>query len=493
MALILFSALFGSAFLTRLETRDIEGIDALRTVRRHLGYICTALIVLLAVPLGKAARAETLTAAVTRAAHNSNARQAAVEAIKAQAQLVAIRQSERGARVELFGEIAAEIVDDPGTPAQASSNDPQIARQIGFGVEYTLLDGMRSLNAVYKEATLLDAEILRLADETETLALRVVQAFLDITRHSNIVREATRNVVVHERIARQVNQQVTLGKLSESDNFRAEEKVLEAKLAQAETNTSLSEAIAQFDFLTGSRPQGRLTIAKQVHLPSSRDAFVQRAVANNVQLQLAQSNIDALTYQKTIDAAEWKPRVNLFAGGFTGRNLDGARGNESNLGVGVRMNWTLHKGGARKATEARNRDLLMRAHYQKKQIEDEVRAFASQSWISFRAARERMALISQSVSKSTEIAEAYRREFAAAKRPLLQVLEAERDLFNLRVRQHNARAAVVFQQYKILAAQNTLSAHFGLAHAGRPMAANFQQRVKSAPRDRFDVSAPDLQ
>lgn len=440
-----------------------------------------------------AAQAETLSAAVKRAALNSNARQAAIEAIKAQGQLVAIRQSERGVRVEVFGELAGEIVNDPDESGPAETNDLLFARQVGIGVEYTLLDGMRSLNALYKEATLLDAEILRLADETETLTLRVVQASIDVMRHRDIVREATRNVVVHERIARQVDQQVVLGKLSESDKFRAEEKVLESRLALAEANSSLAEAIAQFDFLTGARPQGRLSIVKSVSLPKSRDAFLQRAVSNSLQLQLAQSNIDALTYQKSVDAADWKPSVNLFAGGFRGEDLNGDRGGASDVGVGVRMKWTLYKGGARKATEARNRDLLMRAYYQKKQVEDEVRAFASQSWIAYRSSRERKALIAQSVSKSAEIAEAYRREFEAAKRPLLQVLEAERDLFNLTVRQLNANAEVIFQQYKILAAQNALSAHFGLSHTGRPVAVSFQERVKSEPRDRFNVSVPDLQ
>ena len=54
---------------------------------------------------------------------------------------------------------------------------------------------------------------------------------------------------------------------------------------------------------------------------------------------------------------------------------------------------------------------------------------ARRAWIAYSGAGERKVLLDVAVSTSTELALAFREEFEAAKRPLLQVLDAERDLF----------------------------------------------------------------
>ena len=128
-----------------------------------------------------------------------------------------------------------------------------------------------------------------------------------------------------------------------------------------------------------------------------------------------------------------------------------------------------------------------------KQLESEVRDFARRTWNQFRAVSERKALLDRTVSTNVRIVEEFRREFEAAKRPLLQVLDAERALFNQKVQRINAEANLAFQKYKILAAQNTLADHFGLAHAGRALEADFEQRVKSSPRGEFNVTVPPLE
>ena len=73
------------------------------------------------------------------------------------------------------------------------------------------------------------------------------------------------------------------------------------------------------------------------------------------------------------------------------------------------------------------------------------------------------------------------------------MLDAERDLFNLRVQQINAEAAAAFQSSRILAAQSTLARHFGLSAANRALIPEYEARVKAAPRAGFDISTPDLQ
>lgn len=437
--------------------------------------------------------AESIASAVSRSVENSDARKVAITSITAQNKLLAITQSERGVTVDLFGELAVEQVDDSTRRGDPDNDDTKFGRQIALAATYPLLDGMRSLNAVYREATVLDTEIIRLSDATETIALNAVQAYIDVFRRQNIVAISQQNIDVHRRIAQQVEQMVAAGKLSEPDRFQAEDKLLAARLAHADAKAALSDAISNYQFVIGTAPRGGLTVNANVPIPGSRTVLEQNAVRNSFLLQIAQKDIDTLTYQESIDLAAWQPQLDLFLRGAFEEDVEGTSGTESTLAAGVRLNWTLYKGGSRQETIARSRDLRMRAHYRKSQVEDEVRNVARKAWSSYTAAIERRELLNTTVINNQKIVAAFKREFEAAKRPLLQVLDAERALFNLKVRRANAQSAVAFQQYRILAAQSTLSRHFGLSPFGATLNPEFEVKVKAAPRAGFDISAPPLE
>ncbi|MEO0381042.1 MAG: TolC family protein [Pseudomonadota bacterium] len=430
--------------------------------------------------------------AVFSAVLNNASFQSALASISAQSKLISVAQSEKRPRVEVFGEVSVGRTDDPGSLSVADNNTTQVARQVGFDASVSIVDGMRSTNRIYREATLLDAEIIRLSDATETLALNAVQAYVDVVRHRQIVHTSHQNVHQHQRIVRQVNEQVRAGKLSEADRFRANDKLITARLAETEARAQLDDALSEYERVIGKSADANMSLQVQSKLPKSRATMEQNAVAKSFELLLADNDIQAQEYQDLIDQSDWKPRLDAFVGGSVGRDLDGATGSESDIGVGVRLNWTLYRGGAKDATIARNRDLQIRAHYRKKQVEVEVRNFARKVWNSHRAAKERLALLDQAVSTNVRIVSAFREEFEAAKRPLLQVLDAERTLFNLQIRRINASAAVAYQSYRILAAQNALSDHFGLARAGRALSPDFERRARATPMGDFDVSAPPL-
>ncbi|MFK7877783.1 MAG: TolC family protein [Paracoccaceae bacterium] len=438
------------------------------------------------------AHAASLGDAVFSAMLNSSSRKAAMASIEAQSNMIAIAQSDRRPQVDVFGEAALERVDNPSSLSVADNNDTKLGAVVGIDVTFNMLDGMRTTNSIYREATLLDAEIIRLSDATETLALNAVQAYIDVVRHRQIVAASHDNVHQHQRIVGQVNEQVRAGKLSDADRFRANDKLLAAKLAKSEADGQLADAVSQYHAIIGLAPKGKMSISGRLKLPKSSAALEKTAVTNSFQLQLAQTDIQAQDYQGKIDQSQWKPRLDAFVGASVGEDRDGSSGSESEVAAGLRLNWTVYKGGAKKATEARNHDLQMRAHYRKKQVENEVRDFARRVWNSYSAAHKRKHLLDQSVSTNVRIVSAFRQEFEAAKRPLLQVLDAERALFNIKIRRINANAAVAYQGYRMLAAQNTLSDHFGLARSGSALAPDYERRAKAQPMGDFDISAPPL-
>lgn len=475
------------------EMKQIHRIDkAMKNVRYRTARFGLSALVSTLLCTGLA-HAETLQQAVTRALSNSDARQVAIKTIEAQGKQLSISQGNRGPVIDVFGEVALEDVDDGTLPGGLSRQTSQVARQAAATVTYPVIDGLRAINQVYREATVLDAEIIRLSDATETIALNAVQAYIDVFRRRNIVAISEENISVHLEIAQQVNDQVDAGRLSEPDRFQANDKLLAARLAHADARASLADALSSYRFVIGSEPQGGLAVPALRNIPTSAGSIESNAVGNSFLLKVAQKDIDAFDYQEAIDLADWQPQLDLFLRGGVETDLEGAEGTETTFSTGVRFNWTLYKGGTREDTIARTRDLKMRAYYRKRQVEDEVRDLARRSWNAYRAAVERRTLLQSTVTNNEDIVAAFRSEFEAAKRPLLEVLDAERALFNLKVRRANAEAAVAFQQYRMLAAQSLLSRHFGLSPFGRSLNADFESRIKVNPRGGFDVSAPALE
>ncbi len=437
--------------------------------------------------------AESIRTAVANALVNSHARQASVASIEAQAQQVAIGQGNRLPRVDVFGDAGAEKVNNPSSLPATQNNSWNFSRQVGVSVEYTLSDGMRGLNSLYREATVLDGEIVRMSDETEMLALNAVQAYIDVVRHQKIVNLTRRNVDKHQRIAAQVNDQVREGKAPDADRFRANDKLLAAKLARTDATSALADAHSRYQRVIGRLPQGQMSIYSNVRLPKTSDALVQSAVARSLLVRIAENRVRIAAYDAQIAESEWDPQVSVFAGANTGADRGGTTGRENTLSAGLRLNWRLYNGNNRKATQERGKMLLAQAQYSKFEAEDEVRDSARRMWNAYRGAAERRSLLERSVSSNVRIVEAYREEFEAAKRPVLQVLDAERALFNLQVQRINAEASQVFQSYKMLAVQNALSDHFGLSDTGRVLNANFERRARAAPRGDFNISAPALE
>lgn len=441
---------------------------------------------------GSGVTAETMREAVDRAFSNSDARQVAIKSIEAQNEQVGIAQGDRGVTVDVFGELALENVDDSTRSGQQGNNETQTARQIALSASYPLFDGGQSLYQVFQEAARLDAEIIRLSDATETIALNAVQAYIDVFRRQNIANIAQENIDIHTKTVEQVESQIEAGKLSEPDRFLANDKLLDARLIYADAKASLSDAISNYQFVIGGLPRGALAVSALSKLPANRAAAEETAVRNSYLLRIAQKDIDALTYQEVIDLGNWQPAVDLFLRGGYEKDVDGEPGHETAFSGGLRLNWTLYKGGTKQRTVARNRDLVMRAHYRKKQVEDEVRNLARKAWNSYIASVERRELLNNTVINNEKIVEAFKREFEAAKRPLLDILDAERSLFAIKVQKSNAEAAVAFRQYRILASQSLLGKHFGLNPFGTNLAADFDSRVRALPRGNFDIDVPPL-
>lgn len=447
----------------------------------HISHAIAALGVICAMTLSSGAWAESLKSAVKSAVTNNPAAQAADADVRATLFEMLELKGEYQPEVSLFGELGGQIVDNPASLSASENNTFRETGQIGLAVEYTLFDGQRRENLVYRNATRLDASILRQMDATETLALNAVEAYIDVIRLRGLSHLATKNIARHQDIGAQVRDLVRGGRLPSSDGFLVDDRIAAAQDAKIGIDQSLANARARYIRVVGHAPKGKMSVPGVKSLPKNLRSFQNEAVRNSIRVRIADKVANEARFDGKIKNADRRPTVTLNAGVTHGVNRDGNSSNRSDAFVGFKMNWTLYN-GRRPARDAGSKERVRQAELERRVAADEVRELSARTWNAYVKNAERSKLLNKQLRANNRIVRQYRDELAAASRSLIDLLEAERTVFNVRFQKASSDAALTFSRYRILAAQSRLAAHFGLNQSNVIFAPDYEERARRSPR-----------
>ena len=340
---------------------------------------------------------------------------------------------------------------------------------------------MRRANLVYGQAARLDGTIHGLMDASDTMALNAIQAYIDVVRHAQLIQIARQNIADHVRIERQVRDAVDGGKLPASDGITVSDRVLAARLALEDVEIAYEGARVRYESIVGHLPSHPMRVTAPQNLPRSRGALVRNALANSAKIAAAGSLVDELASEQGVVEASRSPRVTLNADVSAGANLNGSRGNENSIFVGARVTWTLYEAGRREG-EAAAAALTHSARERQEAARREVREVAAQAWVAYLGALERRKLLRRQETANTKIVRQQRDEFEAGERTLLDLLETERALFNVKFQRVSADHAITLAQYRMLAAQSSLARQFGVEMSGMPLLPNYAAQAQANPR-----------
>lgn len=446
-------------------------------------------LLLAAVP----AQAESLQSAVQHALSSNPAQKAARAETQASALELAELRREYMPRVTLNASLGGNVVDNPTSLSPADNGTMKLASQIGVSAELVLFDGHRRANLIYGNAARLDGTIFRLLDASETMALNAVEAYVDVVRHSQLLHVARSNVARHQELGRKVRDLVRGGGLPESARIQVQDRLLAAQLAQSDVEAALQHARDRYRSVIGHAPRGQMRLPSPGGLPRSRNALVQRAVANSADIRFATTQVQQRVADQGLAQSADRPRVSLNADLSAGNNLNGSSGRQTNAFLGMRLNWTLFEGGQEQRDAALS-TRVRQAELDREAAEREVRELAARAWTTHQSANQTLALLSRQENANIALVRQYQDEFDAAQRTVLDVLEAERALFNVRFQRVSSEASVVFGKYRMLAVQSRLASHFGARASHVALIPDYADRARSDARGVvFDTGIPALE
>ncbi|MFC4273436.1 TolC family outer membrane protein [Sneathiella chungangensis] len=327
----------------------------------------------------------------------------------------------------------------------------------------TLYDGGFRSAEVDRQGNRVDSAAYRVKERAEAIALDAVRAYLDTLRSLEIVELAKENVEKHRRTLNEIQDRVRAGQSGIGDDQQALARLAAAEDTLVETMRALDDAEITYLRVVGAQPVNlELPVFQDGVLPDNIDDIVALALENNPDILFASSDIKTSEAEIRATQASYYPTVNLEVGASADNNLDGVEGHNDDFLAMLRLRYNLYRGGIDEGREkeaiARKAETEQRKLRFERLVEEEVR----RSWSALARSEARAEVLAAAVVANREVASTYRQEFEIGQRDLLDLLDADNELFNSRTSLVTVEYAVRFAKYRLLATMGTLNSTLGV-------------------------------
>lgn len=388
----------------------------------------------------------------------------------------AIGETVNQARAQYFPSVDATIGQGPersnNVSTRAAGRETTLQRtETELTVSQLLFDTGATSTLLKRQEARADGADRQVANTAETVGFRAAQAYFEVQRLRALVAIAGQNVAAHERTLNQVTMLVEAGAGRSSDARQTAARLALARSSVIQLQGQLEQGEAAYRHLVGQLPGAleRVTIPVE-KLPGSYRQASEEAVASHPAVRAAELDLEAAIADRDNARSRLGPRITLELGMTQNRDLDGVRGLSADRTAVVRLRQNLYRGGSDDArireTEARRDEAQAFIDRAKNDVERDVR----QAWDNLAADRDRLPQLRLHAQASAEVLEAYKSQFQIGQRSLLDVLNAENELFTSRSNELSGEFSLLTSAFKLLSSMGRLLPALGVPVPGETVA-----------------------
>jgi len=361
-------------------------------------------------------------------------------------------------QVDLRAETGPEFSENDTTDAQGHDDGKWRHRsQASLTLSQLLFDGFFAQSEVDRQRARVKSAAYRVGETAEFVGLDAVEAYLEVLRHRERVQIAEDNVATHRSTLGKVQQRAEAGGGNIADVRQAEARLSAAESALVETRGDLRDAEALFERVIGQKPDTlEAPTMPAAALPSDVDEAVAMSIENSPTVQFARADIESAQADVKQQEASLYPDLRLEVGGSIADNLDGKTETEHDASALLVLRWNLYRGGADTARIREFKHRLAEATDQLRVNERRVAEDARVSWNAIDVSRQNVQILSQNVEANLRTRDVYGQQFDIGQRGLLDLLDANNELFLSRDNLITARYAEIFATYRLLATMGAL-------------------------------------
>ena len=368
--------------------------------------------------------------------------------------------------IDFQADTGFEYTDSPATRRSERGGDESLWRyNAGLTLTQMLFDGWDARIEVARQESRIHSSAHRVRETAELVGLSITESYLEVLRQRELLVIATKNVADHIAIMNQIEDSVRAGRSTRADLEQARARLSAAR--SAETNVREALRLAEASYLRSVGDPARdleMPVVPVGVLSADVETEVVQALTKSPTLDIFLADIDVAEAEFHRTQSTLYPQIDLQLNTRHGHNLSGQRGDHTGASALVVMNWNLYRGGADIARAHEHAHRHLQAKDQRDIVAREIAEDVRQTWARMVAAGERARQFSTQAAANVEVVKAYRDQFILDRRTLLDVLDAQNELFVSRSNTVNAEFLEILAVYRLLALRGDLLANLGVSH-----------------------------
>ncbi len=352
-------------------------------------------------------------------------------------------------QVSLFADYGYETTDSPATRALRDGSVGTQRDTATLTVTENIFDGYRTTsNNATARLDLSVSQSAFVATEQRVI-FQGASAYLNVLRHVDLIRLSIQNERTIQRQLELEDERVERGAGISVDVLQSKSRLQIAKERRVAFEGNLRNAMTRFQQLYDHAPE-----VAAMSLPALPDGLVPTtlaeaeriAAAENPAIALSNHEVDLAGQRKRLAKSDYFPSFDIVTEFNYENDDDGTPGVRRDAIIKLQGTWQLFSGFRTRADVAAAAHEYLAALDARNQVARGVVEDVGLAWEQLRTVRQRVALLRNAVTIAAEVHDARRKMREAGQETVINVLDAENEVFRAQISatdaEYDARIAV---------------------------------------------------
>ena len=369
-------------------------------------------------------------------------------------------------KLDIYGETGPQYIDSPVLQSQGGGSWVSVAEVAGARLTQNVFDGFATPGRVRSARFSLEAAEFTLEGVRQNVLFDGINAYVEVLRQNNLLALARNS---ERTIMRQLNledERVQRGSGIAVDVLQAKSRLQLAKERRVGFEGALADATSRYIQVFAHPP--RIATMKEPApplqlLPDDPESAVEMARQQNPAIDSSLATVAVADERKRVVRSGYYPTVDVVGSANRENNNDLVQGTRTDISVMLSATWNLFNGFATQSglsqasleyqAAKRNHEIINR------KVEESTRL----AWSEWMTAQQRVDLLENAVAIASEVFEARQKLREAGRETVINVLDAENEVYNARINLTQARGDVRLAIYRVLQGMGRLGqAELGL-------------------------------
>jgi adhesin transport system outer membrane protein len=340
---------------------------------------------------------------------------------------------------------------DTESPLTGNQSQDYDSTRAELSVTQNLFNGYDTTYQIEQTEARIRAALYDVYDTADNIALRAIQAYLEVIKQRELYRLSIENVAAHEDILAQIRDRNLSGVGRRSQLQQTEGRLARAQASQIAQLNNLEDAATQLHQILGRYvdPQSLLLPVLPRAPAASLDQLIDRALARHPAMRVAQSNIEASQSDHRRSLKTRYPTIDLRLATEYGNDIGGLAGDTEETSLVLNLSYNFYRGGSNGAEQQKK----ISAVYEQKEFAARVRRQVINtlrlSWTADDLLVKQMKFLNSHVIKAGQTVESYKEEFFIGQRDLIDLLDAENEQNSAKNQYTEARFDSLSARYRV--------------------------------------------